>query len=236
MRTLMRTLWSAPALLFAEVAAAQAGGRAPITQTLQVSEAELFGGAIAAGVTISAPDPFSPAVLNGVPESGESDLRLKVDYRYRAPGQLGSRNAGEFVPYQRVTVRIENLSTTDPDSAVEFDLAPAVSVAEGWHYASEVRLPPLASNEDVLLDRFLVQISSISLGSVALHFDAQPASSLFRPGTELDRVEIFDGEIDFALGRSLPRPPAIPQPPPGHWTEDVLPVVPCEERRLSCAR
>jgi uncharacterized protein involved in high-affinity Fe2+ transport len=203
LRRLLGCALTAAALLPA-TAAAQ---RAPITQAIDISEDQLFGGAIGVKISASPPDPYTPAVLNGVAESGESDLRLKVDLRYRAPNQLGGKNAGEFVPYQRIRVRIVNLDAPAPDNEAVFDLAPAVGAAEGWHYASEVRLPPLAETADVLASRFTFELSCISLASMAVKSDALPASALFRPPTPTSFIALFEGEVDLSLARSLPRPP-----------------------------
>jgi uncharacterized protein involved in high-affinity Fe2+ transport len=198
-------------LMLAAQALAQT--RLPISTQLEVSSTEIFGGAIGATFSVSPPDPYSPSVLNGVPESGVADLRVKVGLNYLAEGQLGSRNIGEFVPYQKVTIRIENLSTLDPENTVEFDLAPAVSASEGWHYASEVRLPPVDSELDLLSDEFRVSIVSISWGSVALHADAQPASKLFRPTSATDTSLLFDDLVDLSLARSLPHGSLVPKRP-----------------------
>ena len=207
----MRVGFAWLALMLAAPALAQT--RQPISTSLEVSSAEIFGGAIEATFTVSPPDPYSPAVLNGVPESGVADLRVKVGLNYLAEGQLGSRNAGEFVPYQKVTIRVENLTTLDAENTVEFDLVPAVSASEGWHYASEVRLPPVGSEDDLLSDEFRVSIVSISWGSVSLHADAQPASKLFRPASATDTSILFDGLVDLSLARSLPHGSLAPRAP-----------------------
>lgn len=196
--------------LFFSATTALAQTRQPITTPIDLSEGEIFGGAIVAKIRAAPPDLYTPTVLNGIPQSGVSDLRLQVFLNYTAEGQLGSRNIGEFVPYQKVTVRIENLSTLDPDTTVEFDLVPVVSAEEGWHYASEVRLPPQLLEDDLLADVFRVSVASISLGSVALHSDAQPPSKLFRPASPTDAFTLFDAEVDFSLGRSLPHGSLLP--------------------------
>lgn len=227
----MRSLLALSLLCAPALAAAQA--RTPVTQTAEVSSGEVFGGAITARVLVGPPEPFHPAVRNGVAESGSSDLRLVLDYHYRVKEQLGGKNEGEFVPYQTITVRIENLTTTEPENTVEFALHPAVSVAQGWHYASEVRLPPVNAETDLLSDQFRITVTSSSLGSVSIRSDALPASALFRPPAG-EVVLLYDGELDLATARRAPRPapggPALPHHSARH-TPAALPTPRREGRR-----
>ena len=146
----MRMMWKRPILymlvsaLLATHAFAQAPKhpRAPeFPAELVLDEVELFGGAIHAVVEVANVDVLTPGYLNGRTANGLADIHFEVQLRAAKDNVLGARVAGEFIPYQNIRVRIENVST--PSSEVlEFRLAPHLGRFEGWHYASNVILPP----------------------------------------------------------------------------------------------
>lgn len=182
------------------VAAALAGDppQHPRTRALAaeqvIAELELYGGAVEAEIEAAPVDYTVPAVLNGVPMDGLADIHLELQLRYAAAGVLSSRNAGEFVPHQKIGVTIVNTTTSSADTTIELDLLPHVGRAEGWHYASNVLLPPGDSEDDPFNDTYRVTMTVEPAIQVAVHGDAQPASGLFRREGPLT---IFDADVVF---------------------------------------
>lgn len=159
-----------------------------------LGEVELDSGAVSAEIEAAPVDYTVPAVLNGVPLEGLADVHLEVQLRYTAAGVLGSRAAGEFVPHQKVHVTIVNTTTSSEETTSEFDLLPHVGRDEGWHYASNVLLPPGDSEDDPFSDTYHVTVAIEPAIVVATHADASPPSGLFLREAPL---VIFDADVVF---------------------------------------
>ena len=233
----MRMMWKRPILymlvsaLLATHAFAQAPKhpRAPEFPAERVlDEVELFGGAIHAVVEVANVDVLAPGYLNGRTANGLADIHFEVQLRAAKDNVLGARVAGEFIPYQNIRVRIENVST--PSSEVlEFRLAPHLGRAEGWHYASNVILPPSNTTGNPFNDDYAVRVTMMSDNVLYIHSDAMPPSDLFR-GTQV--ITLYD-EITQLGPRTEPEPvpsvqpvpPAQPAPPAQPPTTGGLPSI-----------
>ncbi|MBI2896871.1 MAG: iron transporter [Deltaproteobacteria bacterium] len=173
----------------------------PLGAEQRIAETTLLGGAVEAEVEAAEVAFTTPTFWNGAPQDGLADVHFEVQLRYAATRVLGGRNAGEFVPYQKVHVRIENTTTASEENVLEMDLAPHVGHGEGWHYASNVLLPPGDDEVDPFNDVYRVTVT-IELGlPVMLHVDSMPASRLFQEGQP---TVVFDGDVVFGGISGLP--------------------------------
>ena len=101
----------------------------------------LSGGAVRAEIEFLPTDVLP--VLNGMPANPQTahdaaDVRLVAQIRFTGGGILGSRTAGETVPYLRVRATITNETT---GASLTAALRPSVGLEEGWHYSSNLDLP-----------------------------------------------------------------------------------------------
>ncbi len=167
----------------------------------EIAGVTLLGGAIEAEVEAAEVAFTSTTFLNGAPQDGLADLHFEVQLRYAASRVLGGRNVGEFVPYQKVHVRIENTTTASEERLLEMDLAPHVGHGEGWHYASNVLLPPGDDDVDPFNDIYRVTVSIETGVPVMLHADSMPASRLFTAG---EQTIVFDDDVVFGGITQLP--------------------------------
>ncbi|MEK6606277.1 MAG: iron transporter [Myxococcota bacterium] len=189
--------------------AEEAGGppQHPRTRALAaeqvLSENDLYGGAVEAELEAAPLDFTVPTLLNGVEMDGLADFHLELQLRYAAANVLGGRNAGEFVPYQKVHVTIVNTTTASADDTIEMDLVPHAGHAEGWHYASNVLLPPGDSEADPFEDAYRVTVTLAPAMTIATHADASPPSGLFarvEPLVLFDRDVAFGGILQMPVG------------------------------------
>ncbi len=179
---------------------------------IELSELKLFGNTIEAVVEVSEVDTLTPPFLNGQISTGLADMHFEVHLFSEQDKVFGTRIAGEFIPHQRVNVRIENRSAPGSD-VLDFDLVPHVGLEEGWHYASNVALPPLSATGNPFNDDYLVTVTLFSDNALAIHSDATPPATLFR-GT--DGIVIFDAITKLGpqttgdgTGTDAGMPPAI---------------------------
>ena len=154
--------------------------RAPsIPTNIVLSTVGLYGGAIEAILEVTEVDALLPGFVNGQISSGSADLHVDVQLRAAEDNVLGARTAGEFIPFQTVHVKIQNHSR--PGSKIlEFDLAPHVGRNAGWHYASNVLLPPITTSGNPFDDAYLLTVTLASDNILHVHSDAVPPSTLFR--------------------------------------------------------
>ncbi|MFQ5709102.1 MAG: iron transporter [bacterium] len=154
---------------------------APLPREIELAEQILFGGSIEAEVELANVDRITPDIVNGQLSSDLADVHFELQLRYRAKGQLGSKAAGEFVPYQNVRVTIRNTFT---DETVAVDLVPHLGLEEGWHYASNVRLPARPDTDPLgPLNSYEITVAIIPSNVLSIHSDLMPPSSLLRGET-----------------------------------------------------
>ncbi len=147
-----------------------------------LAEKAVFGGAITATVEVAPVDELTPAYVNGQSTAALADMLISVQLRAAQDNVFGARVAGEFIPYQTVRVQITNLSQAGSET-LSVKLAPHVGQAEGWHYASNIALPPVASAGDPFGDLYGITVTLESDDSLYVHSDALPPSSLLvKPG------------------------------------------------------
>lgn len=116
-------------------------------------------------------------IVQGARSTADADVFLFVDVQTAAAQVLGGNNAGDFIPWQQVRVKIENVVTTD---VVEFNLVPHVGSVHGWTYGSHVRLPPAERDSNPFQDAYKVTVSLAPQPPVVLLDDALPPSALWR--------------------------------------------------------
>jgi len=149
----------------------------PLEGTRVLLTTALQGGAVEAVLSVSEVRGGSRSIVDGTVQETDADVLLRLDLHAQVNQVLGLRNAGEFIPYQGVRARLENLSTHD---VTELALVPHVSSAAGWSYASNVRLPPADRMINPFQDGYRVTIQISSQPALVLHEDVLPPSSLWR--------------------------------------------------------
>ncbi len=169
--------------LFASHAFAQVpkNPRAPaLPMEIELGKFKLFGNTIEAIVEVAEVDATTPPLLNGEVSFGLADMHFEVQLFSEEDKVLGTRTSREFMPHQRVHVRIENRSSIADSSVLDVNLVPHVGLGEGWHYASNIALPPFGTTGNPFTDDYLVTVILFSDNALAVHSDAMPAAALFR--------------------------------------------------------
>ena len=175
-----------------------------VAQEKLLHEGLLSGGRIQIVIELAPVDRLTPGVLNGVLNTGDSNgngipdhvenahVHLEAQIRYaRGEPNAGARMAQEFVPFPRVTAFITNTTTA---ITIAVPLLPHLGVAEGWHYASNVRF-----QGDPLLDTYTILLRIDPPTGLAKHSDfagAGEAGTLYSGRTEITLTGIRNIDIN----------------------------------------
>ncbi|MEW5851935.1 MAG: iron transporter [Myxococcota bacterium] len=200
--TLLSTVlaWGHPAV----AAAVEKSTRStPIPSAQELAEnVDLLGGAVETELIFQEVSGGRPSVVNGAVSDGAADLMIRVELRTRVDGVMGMLKAGETVPYQRVRVTIENLTTTDVDKTLTVELPPQVTRAHGWSYASNILLPPQQGTTNPFEDQYRITVTVQPRETMVLHDDATPPSPLWRSASPLTAID--EDTVSFAGVTALP--------------------------------
>ena len=178
--------------------------RAPSVSAIELGEAELFGETIEAVVEIAEVTTLVPAIVNGQVSNNLADMYFQVRLFAERAQVFGARNAGDFIPYQRMRVQIINRS--NPGAGIlAFDLVPTLGNDAGWSYGSNVALPSSDPLGNPFNDQYLLEVTMFSDNVLAVHYDAVPPSALFR---DTGGVPILTTVTSFGSSGNVPQTPS----------------------------